>query len=1457
MEIIKELNLNRNPQAVKNGSLINAWNIKLSEDGTYITADDSLHDVIGENIQGNIVGIIPCNKEFVVLTSSNKIYRFKEDDDGNITNVITVNSGWTYTSGKIKGTYSYNINGELIIVIACDNNSRTPLKTINLDKCKSSDFEDQYTTSPNVPVVNMSLVDRISGTPIPQGLYYFFARFKCQDDTYTNWFNIGVPQYAIAKRPLNVSVGMAPSDYRGDDVGTTLVNNIKFDCPYGFKFKIEIKGNNGEYTKMQLGYILQHDNGTFGRRWNEINLTNTGTSFNLLFDAVNPEEEDVVSLLESPVGLFDVKTLTSYENRVYAANYKETNYDIIKESSLMEYVNSIQVKQYISDAERFLLAGGSSGPAPDPTPVTPDVPVGEVKSFNYRIKIIDANGNEHITDIAVNKNINILNLYNYASDDALYKIRQCIRDAVIGNNSPSRFDVTYLTGNLIESRSNPGNFYHEVDHYYLERDVNSSPNEKLLYMKLPTTAELNVENKIELCNANGNSIPCYEFFDFDGRIRQDFGDYETGFGAGHVALSTPSDSRAGYWINGAVEDEVQNTGYFDTVYGYFLRCIDMTIVKTGINTVEGNTVVVDDTPSSQDSDSAHRKYNIRIPNAVRTLMPNEVYAFYVHYVRKDGSYTNGIQLENSATDSVSVDSFGNLAASGLNISNAIKSNFPNFEGVKNCELYTYSVAENSLVDFKVYKNINNKKLFYTCNGYVKKDSNYKICKIVPIFTNVRIPQGYVGVFFSYAKVDPLNLYYAYMRKVPGNEHLIEYKASEVETGACTYVGSLYDDIELKNKVQRFITNSNIYISNVPGKEYDDTKDYDTDINNKSQISTFGLEGCIGLNVFNRNKTLVGMTTSPITVANIRRHDNSIYSNDNVPLISLGQILYGNNTDTYIYGEHRNSYLGFHEFNYPSFICRDKIFTYKQRCFISDNGDFYGANYAGSLAKDNSNNIGNLINFITTSEVIKHSNFNLDGLSVKKEPEIIVKGNESGITGSYYTIKPINMSDLLQYPNDFVDKYYKTYTINEEKRANYDYRTSVIRRSHVLADESLENTWRYFDSIDYKVMPRDKGAITNLIGLGYYFLIHTEHTLYSIDRNNLLKGGSADVQVATPTTFDVEPKEMFTSSHGYGGLQTDSWTVNHNGYFFYDKDSIELYNVDNNGLQAITLPIKRLINKFNPTDAAIITDFNNNRIIICFKDGQYYLTISYNMFSKSFISLHSFKFDYGYNTKNRLYIRLNNSNLLGTTNVIGNNSCRKYRNWLNNSNGNLIRVSGSTYAGVNSFMPSVIDVIFNFNFEQTKTLNFVNWIIKLIEDWDNTLETNMADEESYSDTQGEVEETLARTNWYAGEVLRIYSDLTDSLDLDIEVGEKVNLFNNYKLPYFDKGEWNLNYFRNHLAKAITNAEKSASKGKGPSVPVAVRSDNRGLLYGRYFVLRFVFGTKEKYNLPFRFSNINIG
>lgn len=239
---------------------------------------------------------------------------------------------------------------------------------------------------------------------------------------------------------------------------------------------------------------------------------------------------------------------------------------------------------------------------------------------------------------------------------------------------------------------------------------------------------------------------------------------------------------------------------------------------------------------------------------------------------------------------------------------------------------------------------------------------------------------------------------------------------------------------------------------------------------------------------------------------------------------------------------------------------------------------------------------------------------------------------------------MNATDLIELKDTYIESNYKLYT-NYKDNLNYDsYKRATIRRSDVIGDESLANSWRHFRANNYKVLSKNKGNITNIIGVGTAFFVHTEHSLFYLNRDNLLKTLGNTAQLEMPDLFEVEPIELFTSNHGYGGLQhPQAWTVNSNGYWFVDADNKRIYNFDNNHLTDLTSDILNWMNNVQIADAHMVTDFANARVIMCLAyysedvgDREHnqpaYITLSFNMISKKFVSLHDYKFSLGVNTK---------------------------------------------------------------------------------------------------------------------------------------------------------------------------------------------------------------------------------
>ena len=126
--------------------------------------------------------------------------------------------------------------------------------------------------------------------------------------------------------------------------------------------------------------------------------------------------------------------------------------------------------------------------------------------------------------------------------------------------------------------------------------------------------------------------------------------------------------------------------------------------------------------------------------------------------------------------------------------------------------------------------------------------------------------------------------------------------------------------------------------------------------------------------------------------------------------------------------------------------------------------------------------------------------------------------------------------------------------------------------------------------------------------------------------------------------------------------------------------------------------------------------------------------------------------------------------------------------------------------------------------------------------------------------------------YSGDKLRIYTDSNDTGDLDISGHKMINddtvtrdRTPDYKVPYYDKGIWNFNYIRNYISNKLTKEEickrynldiNNLTPTQETKIQTMLNnpSDERNLVYGRYFVVRFIFRNID--NVPFRFEDLNI-
>lgn len=186
--------------------------------------------------------------------------------------------------------------------------------------------------------------------------------------------------------------------------------------------------------------------------------------------------------------------------------------------------------------------------------------------------------------------------------------------------------------------------------------------------------------------------------------------------------------------------------------------------------------------------------------------------------------------------------------------------------------------------------------------------------------------------------------------------------------------------------------------------------------------------------------------------------------------------------------------------------------------------------------------------------------------------------------------------------------------------------------------------------------------------------------------------------------------------------------------------------------------------------------------------------------------------------------------------------------------------------------SYLDVIYNNNYNNSKSLESINYILNY---FDNRYSLNA------KNIYNVAEDGLRRR--YAGYYLDVYTDETQAINLKLSDGsndtdennrDTFNHYDDYKFAKFDKGSWNFNYFRNGFNRGNTELSETElvracnyiyynPSTKQNEVHVITeedlkksplyKSDNRSLIYGKYIVTRFIFNNDDAAH-KFKLENI---
>ena len=508
--------------------------------------------------------------------------------------------------------------------------------------------------------------------------------------------------------------------------------------------------------------------------------------------------------------------------------------------------------------------------------------------------------------------------------------------------------------------------------------------------------------------------------------------------------------------------------------------------------------------------------------------------------------------------------------------------------------------------------------------------------------------------------------------------------------------------------------------------------------------------------------------------------------------------------------------------------------------------------------------------VDSNYYVVFSNFNLNYLSLTLDVIPKLKLNEADDVdvkhGSIIAIDSTKISDIYELKSmyhDYTRRYY--YKYNSYAKTKFD---NTIRSSILEGDESVVNIYK-FNSTDYYNVPINKGIIVNLVAVGESILVHTMDSIFKFSgTNSLMSGGGEEVQVKESQPFESGIAELFGSVYGYGGLQDKRCSlVSQAGYFFYDKDSNIIYGyTSQNKLGELSSPIEKLTNYSQIVNVDFACDFYNDRIFINIKfDTDDFVTLSYNFKFNSFVSLHDFDYDKTITTKTNCYF-VKNDNIF----VIDKNEIT-YKE-LDRDDKLFPYYISDRDENDNSIKACIVDVIYNEYYQQVKVLESINWICKAVTHYADSWYGEIR--HAHSPARLRVFRPLMAEEYnafYSGDRLRIYTDCcvtplsniktrsndfalyTNNNGQEIDESNRSSIdnqlqvsANSYKLPRFNLGSYSFNYFRNTYRcseNGIINQDYPLEEqGKRTEL-----GDMQSLLYGRYFVSRFILDNRVNFKL----------
>lgn len=1490
-----KLNLNRTPSVVENNSLVFAKNVRADVDGSIhrdysITPlsliptgvkDDGLQlfndydNVLGqaivhleEYIKDNpldtnldaykyylqeyqnvnksnalnwrIIGVIPNNTEFYIFisgtykdTDKDVVFRrsfiLKYDEKTSKYSPCICN--WNWSGGKITGCVINNLLGDTLLIIGESEPTITnlvPLKCINLTNSKLDDDETKYTQTPNIPYTNLTYGGRFAHT-IPNGVYQFFIRYKIRDNFYTDWF------------PASRDIFVGNKYNTPTTFGTVQYVNTNTDSDNSVILDVEhvLENNKSNYESFQVGYIISHDDAVLARGWKHFSIDTKRIYFD--FKEEDIEELDILDLTRTTYQLYNVGNITNFKNKLYISNYTETDFNPDENSSLENIAKAINIELVETNKEegKITYAGYEA-----------EVYNTYNETYIHSLKIHDSsfenlfNGYKGIIKEILNTDGN---LAIKSTLSKVFSLNPSIYENASASSSVTKYGIQITTMGPTYSACRNSK----------EWELN-----KRLFKDSTSSALSNPENI--------NKIRNIKFYDSeDAEVILDYNNasdilkydkLEQGEGIVNTILNYVAnnvyymDSKATF-VDGKY---VEITEFVITIR----RKVTYEILRNFVNIQDGSGELKNDLIRTTDINIQPGKD----PNPGQFKLewdPTPVNDYYDQDIK------------------IKLYGYKNLI------------NTPDVKLVTNCTTLIPHQSYKFYIHFiKDNGEITNG---YPCFGDKAIEVPHKpTCEtiIYPKFSNINIPDGYAGCFFSVLHTK---------NRVSTIANIKDYKFKDKQ-GNIYNIGLEGVDFDINAMLLPMFKEFEVKGTTEYGNVIDASGTFHYS-GNSDHVRYFGADGVISIKsdynigaeyeFSNNNRKPNGKIAYAIDKFEASDKDEDIDLIKCTPYYSKEYI------------EQYKEIKDYQNYELKGYVCivyplsrevATELYTdgstlnYKENPYLINSTAYQFREVSQYQSKGGYKTLL-AYPLIETAPVNVYSNYNLNYLALIEDPKVKITtyyskfqgeissdnntetnedgkntDSESGSKDEDNTHKfllrlfsSLTLSSVYTLPKMYKEYTRKNYLIRTENVATrFD---NTIRSSRLEGDEEKIEIFK-FDAEDYYNVPTDKGKIVNLVGVGDMIIVHTEDTMFRFTGTNSLNSTNGEVTPKETDPFDTGIAEIFGSDFGFAGIQSkDHCILSENGYIFFDKSANTIYMYSGQGqITKITEPIEKLMRYAKVSDVYFANDYYNNRffINIVFEKYNYFnrenVTLSFCAHPnvKSFVSIHDFSFTKAFNTKTNCYFigsQIQGRNILPNRVVsrIDKTSTGFYDNLLSHSSSLFPYKEGSISIGygepnssfialsTRKFAHSMVDVIVNQNYETIKTLDAIIWCSRFVKSEFARIDSNNLDTLKMADI---IEDKLPCFG------MRIYSDtcMTPLMEFDFNSNDfSISNPNSYKYPRYNQGKFTLNYFRNIQNTQDTfNYLPKYNDGRQdqPKVPDYL-SDNNSLVEGKYFVVRFLF------------------